>query len=111
MLYFRRTNNRPRLAIVTRRAFIGRAAQIGLDLIVHRPVDISSVDVGVKHGLIVVEILGAGGALGQIRPVRRNRRLGRHSRDWRGGARGLIAATGGYCGEKNPRRKECGAGY
>ena len=111
MLYFRRTNNRPRLAIMTRRAFIGRAAEIGLDLIVHRPVDISSVDVGVKHGLIVVEILGAGGALGQIRPVRRNRRLGRHSRDWRGGARGLIAAAEGYRGEKNPRRKECGAGY
>jgi len=93
------------------RACVGRAAEIGLDLIVHRPVDISSPDVGVKHGLIVVELIGAGGTLGQFRPVRWSRCLGRDSRDGRGGARGLIAATEGYRGEKNPRRNGCGAGY
>jgi hypothetical protein len=59
----------------------------------------------------VVEIIGAGGVLGQLRPARRSRRPGRHSRDWRGGARGLIAAAEGYRGEKNPRRNGCGAGY
>src|ERR1019366_4977090 len=93
VLQFRGADHGTRFAVLAGRARIGGGNQLGLDLIIDRPVDISRADIGVKNGLIMGELIGASGAVGQFRPVRRSRGLRRRRSDRRGRARGLIAAA------------------
>jgi len=95
VLNFCRPDHGKRFAIMSCRAGIGSRNQFRLDLIIDGPVDISSTDIGVKNGLIMAKLLGAGGAIRQFRPVRRSWGLRYRGRDRRCRAGGLIAAAKG----------------
>ena len=77
MLHFCRPDHRQSFAVFSCRAGIRGGNELGLDRIIDRPVDVARADVGVKNGLIMGELLGAGGGVGQCRPVRPRRGLRR----------------------------------
>ena len=101
MLDFRRMNDRACFPVLSICASVCRAAEISLNFLVNRPVEISRTDIGMEHGLIVVEFFRAGRAFGQARPDRPARALGNGWRYGRG-CHGSIAAAKSKSGEENP---------
>ena len=101
MLDFRRMNDRARFPVFSICASTCRTAEISLNFFVNRPVEISRTNIGIQHGLIVIEFFRAGRGLGQARPDRPDRALGNGWRYGRGRRR-LIAAAKSKCGNKNP---------